>query len=341
MKTIFMAFLAVFILWACDRETETTPVIDNSDGTELLFSFISSDGAFSKAFGDAVSTNAEKKINRCIFYIFKKNGDRIFKKELLSTELNNITTTPVSIKVPGLQKDSTYKCYAVINEFFSDAEINNLNELGAVIKNNIAAHNGKWSEVKDDVLQARIFSGFSMVGNKNLILTDLISPQNVTIPVSRITAKVDVQVTLDLIPPYNTGVWKIDSVKLNKAQATTPLLLKIPTTNVGTLTFSQASNMLNATNFQNRFYVFENGPMPTANWMNMDIFGTYNGALVKYNIPLNPCPTGTDCGAGRFNRNGAYLIKVFVKGPEATQLNLLVNVQDWATICTQPYIVGQ
>ncbi len=205
----------------------------------------------------------KKTVKSAKLFIFR-TGNKIFEKYLTNSELSVLSTQPLIFTVPGLIPSTSYDYYMIINN--GDVTAANLTALQALTQNDIASYNGTWSSVNDASTTPNRSGGFVMTGNTSATTSaDLTQTQSVSITVKRITAKVDVNTVIDntVFGSGNkyTGTLAIDSAIISKTQSTSSLLLGTPPTTAGTLPLAkQISNIATPnSNFQNRFYLFENG----------------------------------------------------------------------------------
>ena len=342
MRTILTAAIALFLFWSCTKEDENIPIPNNQDGTKIAVSFITEDAPSSRAFGANSATTAEKKVITAKLFIFK-SGNKLFEKYLTASELSNVGSQPVTFTVPGLAASTSYDYYMIINN--GDVSASNLAALQAITMNDIATYNGAWSAINDANTTPNRSGGFVMTGNTSASTSaDLTQTQNVSITAKRISAKVDVNIIIDntIFGSGNkyAGSMTIDSTFISKTQATTPLLLATPTTTTGTLALGkQVPNAATANqNYQNRFYLFENGALAAGNRVFLTLYGTYTYNSVATPVIYTTELTGDSTGA--IVRNGSYSVTANIKGLTGASLSVSVTLSDWETIVTQTANLG-
>lgn len=334
--------MVLLFCWACDKDDNSPCPKQNPAETKIALSFVSADTFTTRAFGTNQATTAEKTVKSAKLFIFR-TGNKIFEKYLTNSELSVLSTQPLIFTVPGLIPSTSYDYYMIINN--GDVTAANLTALQALTQNDIASYNGTWSSVNDASTTPNRSGGFVMTGNTSATTSaDLTQTQNVSITVKRITAKVDVNTVIDntVFGSGNkyTGTLAIDSAIISKTQSTSSLLLGTPPTTAGTLTLAkQISNIATPnSNFQNRFYLFENGALNTGNRVTLTLYGTYtnNGTSnpVVYPVEL----TGSTTGA--IVRNGAYTVTANIKGLSGTSVSVTVTLSDWETIVNQNANLG-
>ena len=184
-----------------------------------------------------------------------------------------------------------------------------------------------------------------MTGNTDATTnTDLSGTQNVTIQMKRITAKLDITTTVNATyfgsGKLYEGTLLLDSVKVVKTQATTPLVKTTPATTAGTLTLTkQVPNAPGGGTFWNRFYVYENGPLAAGSRSQLYLYATYTNAglsnPILYVLEIDPKDSG-----GAIVRNGAYAINVSVNGLTGASVSLSITLSDWESIVSQDSSVG-
>lgn len=343
MKTPFLMIMIVLLsCWACNKNDTTFYPEENPAGTKIALSFIPTTTFTTRAFGTNQATAAEKAVLSGKLFIFR-TGNKVFEKYLTSTELATFGSQPLVFTVPGLIASTSYDYYLIINN--GNVSATNLAALQALTQNDIASYNGPWSNVNDANTTPYRSGGFVMTGNTSATTSaDLTQTQNVNITAKRITAKVDINTIIDntVFGSGNkyAGTISIDSAIISKTQSTSSLLLGTPPTTVGTLTLAkQIPNVVTAnSNYQNRFYLFENGALNAGSRVMLTLYGTYtyNGVsnIVTYPVEL----TGNTTGA--IVRNGAYSVTANIEGLSGTSVSVTVTLSDWETIVNQSANLG-
>lgn len=343
MKRLFLTtVIGLLFFWACSEDEHTPGIYRNPAETKVALSFVSTDQFTTRAFGTNEATTAEKAVKSGKLFIFK-SGSKVFEKNLTNAELSTLSTQPLVFTVPGLTASTAYDYYVIINN--GDVSANNLTALQALTQNDIASYNGPWSSVNDAATTPNRSGGFVMTGNTSATTgTDLTQTQNINVSVKRITAKVDVNTIIDNTVFGNGnkygGTIAIDSAVISKTQGTSSLLAGTPPTTAGTLTLAkQVPNAATVnSNYQNRFYLFENGAQEAGSRVTLTLYGTYtyNGvaAPVAYLVELS----GT--GNGSIVRNGSYTVTANIKGLSGTSVSVTITLNDWETIINQNANLG-
>lgn len=341
MKTFLTVVITTLLCWSCVQEENNTPDPEIC-GADVSLSFALEESIQSRAFGNNSASTAEKAVISAKLFIFKA-GTKIFEKYLTSSEVSNVGSQPITFSVPGLTPSTSYDFYMIINN--GDVTAANLTALQAITLNDIQSYNGTWNAVSDANTTPNRSGGFVMTGKTTQSTgTDLTQTQNISITVKRVTAKLDINTTIDntIFGSGNkySGTMSIDSAIISKTQSSTPLLLGTPSTTAGTLTLTkQLSNMVTInSNYQNRFYLFENGALATGSRVLLNLYGTYtnNGVStpVVYTTELSSDNTGA------IVRNGAYSLQVTIKGLTGSSISVSVTLSDWETIVTQTANLG-
>ncbi len=343
MKRFFLITAAsLLFFWACSEEENTLTIDENPAGTPIALSFVSGDTPDTRAFGTNEATTAEKAVKSGKLFIFK-SGSKVFEKNLTSTELSSLGSQPLVFTVPGLTASTAYDYYIILNN--GDVSAANLAALQALTQNDIASYNGAWSSLNDAATEPNRSGGFVMTGTTSATTgTDLTQPQNINITVKRITAKIDVNTVIDntVFGSGNKygGTITIDSAVISKTQGSSVLLAGTPPTTAGTLTLAkQVPNAATTnSNYQNRFYLFEDGALDAGDRVTLTLYGTYtnNGvaAPVSYFVEL----TGT--GNGSIIRNGSYKVTANIIGLSGTSVSVTITLSDWETIVNQTANLG-
>lgn len=337
-----MTIIVLLSCLACHKDDDTFCPKENPAGTKIALSFIPTDTFTTRAFGTNEATVAEKAVKSGKLFIFRA-GNKIFEKFLTTAELSTLGSQPLVFTVPGLIASTSYDYYLIINN--GDVSATNLTALQALTQNDIASYNGPWSSVNDASATPNRSGGFVMTGNTSATTSsDLTQTQNVNITVKRITAKVDVNTIIDntVFGSGNryAGTVTIDSAIISKTQGTSSLLPGTPPTTAGALTLAkQISNAATAnSNYQNRFYLFENGALTAGSRVVLTLYGTYthNGVstTVVYPVELSGSTTGA------IVRNGAYTVTANIKGLSGTSVSITVTLSDWETIVNQNANLG-
>lgn len=344
MKAILIFTLSLILLGACIREKEHDFGGEGCIGDgQISLSFVSDSYSPTKTFAGSGTTVAEKKVISAKIFIFK-SGTKIFEKLLDADEITEIaSSTPLTFTVPGMQGNTTYTYYVIIN--CGDIVASSVTDLQAIIESDIQSYNAEWSKVCDTAVEPNRPGGFVMTGNTDATTnSDLSGRQNVTVQMKRITAKLDITTTIN--PAYfgsgklYEGSLTIDSVKVVNTQATTPLVMTTPTTTPGTLTLvKQVPNVSGGGVFENRFYVYENGPLAAGSRSLLNLYATYtNDGLsnpVLCTLELNPKDSN-----GAIVRNGAYAVNVDIKGLTGALVSLSITLGDWESLLSQDSSIG-
>lgn len=345
MKTILMLIPFLLLLGSCLREEKEPGSGEECFGDgQICLSFAEDNFSSTRAFGNSTATTAEKKVNSAKIFIFK-SGSKIFEKVLSTADLAKVGTTPVTFTVSGMQASTAYDYYVIINH--GDVTASSPTDLQNISETDVASYNGAWSTVNDAAVVSNRAGGFVMTGNTTATTSGTITDvQPVTVTMKRITAKLDVSVNIDQTV-FGTGAAatyqgtvSIDSVKVFKTQAATPLIKTTPLTTTGTLNLAkQIPNAATVNvNYQNRFYVFENGAISTGSRVLLNIYATYTNGSVSTPV-IYPVELSTD-NTGAIVRNGAYAINITISGLTGANISMTITLSDWETLVTQNTSVG-
>ncbi len=341
MKIFLTVVITTLLCWSCIKEENNTSDPELC-GTEVCLSFALEETIHSRAFGDNTATKAEKAVLSAKFFIFK-SGIKIFEQLLTAGELSSIGSQPISFSVPGMVASTSYDYYMIIND--GDVSAANQANLQSITFNDIQSYNGPWNTVNDASETPNRSGGFVMTGKTTQSTgADLTQPQNISITVKRITAKVDINTVINssVFGSGNkySGTMTIDSAIISKTQPTSTLLVGTPPVTVGTLTLAkQSSNAAVAnSNYQNRFYLFENGALPAGSRVLLSLYGTYTNNGTSTPVVYLTELTGDNTGA--IVRNGAYKVVVNINGLTGSSISVSVTLGDWETIVTQTANLG-
>ena len=166
---------------------------------------------------------------------------------------------------------------------------------------------------------------------------------DVAVTLKRTVAKVAVQVVKGA--SFNTlysGDVKVNSVVVSKSASQSPIIKPAtPSSGAMSYTHTQTPNV-SGKNFQNLFYLFENGV--TSNKVTLTINATYdrdgNFTTTSDQVPVT-YTLGLDGSAGgAIARNGYYRIAASINGLTGSDASMSITVADWESPITQNVGLG-
>lgn len=230
--------------------------------------------------------------------------------------------------------------YAVAN--IALGAINTKAELLALTETVAADYNGNFAEVST---KCRRTGGFLMTGSQTRMIAAAGSPTDVTIPLKRTVAKIAIQTTLsaDFASKY-PGKVRINTATLSKAASQTPYIGGAA--NPGGMNFTCIQSAGEASgNYNNLFYLFENGTLSIGSRVTVTLDGLYdrdgNFSTTGDQTPVTYTTELTGAADGQLLRNGYYRVAVNVAGLTGQDVTATVTVADWQTPVTQSVNLGQ
>lgn len=343
MKLSLSFMFLSLLLGSCVQENDKPDLEGECIGDgQICLAFVGDNFTNTKAFGNSVATAVEKQVLSGKIFIFK-SGVKVFEKLFSTLDIANTGTNPITFTVPGMVASTSYDYYVILNH--GNVSASTPADLQAIIENDIASYNGTWLSVSDAALAPNRSGGFVMTGRTTQATpATLPNPIAVTVVMKRITAKLDVATTIDPTAIGITGTYQglmtIDSVKVTRTQASTPLVITTPSATTGTLTLAkQVPNVLTLNaSYQNRFYVFENAALAAGSRVLLNVYATYTNALVSNSI-VYPVELSTDA-TGAIVRNGAYSINIKITGLNGANVAVTITLADWENLITQNTSVG-
>lgn len=327
---------AAALFTACNKESE--PIVPTPmDGTRICITL--AEAVDTRAFFDATATAEtwEKSLSSLAVFAFDNAGSLIVRRDFTASELAAKSAT---FSLPKSVAGTLCSFYAVAN--FDASATKTEADLTALVESAAASYNGTFAEVSMKALRP---GGFVMSGMKTQTVGAVNSTTNVGISLKRTVAKVALQTTVDAsFAQKYSGSLTINSVKLSKA-ASQSLVVAGSTPSAGAMTFTHTqSPAAGASQFNNLFYLYENGALTSGNRVLLEINATYDmdgsaattddRSEVTYSIEL----AGT--AAGEILRNGYYRISANITGLVGQECIVSVSVADWESPITQTVELG-
>ncbi len=326
-----------------DEITPSTPPLEGGSKVELSFSAPSE----SRAFGSGTTEVWEKKVNSATIIGCNKSGDIAVRKFLTFAQIGTITSSPITLVVPGTTVgDDVY--FAVIVNTEIPSTIITKQALLAFMESEVSSYNGTFSEVTTKAKRAK---GFVMTGATTKKLTA--GKTAVDVVVKRTVSKIEIEAktTPKFTAAYGSAVVKINSVEISKC-ATNSFLFGSSAYSLGAKTFvtAQLSKEVAGTpkSYQNMFYLYEQNSAAAGSKVFVKMSGLYDidgnlstlgdQATVDYIFELE------GSGAGKILRNGAYKAVVNINGlptdPNGNIIQVSISAANWETLVTQTVDMG-
>lgn len=327
---------AAALFTACNKESEAI-VPTPTDGTRICITL--AEAADTRAFFDATATAEawEKTLSSLAVFAFDNAGSLIVRRDFTASEL---AAKSAIFSLPKSAAGTPCSFYAVANCDVSAAKTKAA--LTALVESAAASYNGTFAEVS---IKALCPGGFVMSGMKMQTVGAVNSTTNVGISLKRTVAKVALQTTVDAsFAEMYSGTLTINSVKLSKA-ASQSLVVAGNTPSTGVMDFTHTQTSANAASqFNNLFYLYENGALSDGERVLLEIHATYdhdgNDATtddrseVTYSIEL------AGKAAGEILRNSYYRISANITGLVGQECAVSVTVADWESPITQTVELG-
>lgn len=338
-KHIFAAVaMAAALFTACNKDNEPivpTPAI--SDGSTVCITL--ADDASTRAFFDTTATAEawEKSLSSLSVFAFDNTGSLIVRRDFTASEL---TAKSATFSLPKSAAGTSCSFYAVANLDASSAKTEAA--LTALVENAAASYNGTFAEVSSKSLRP---GGFVMSGYKTQTVGAVNSTTDVGISLKRIVAKVALQTSVDASFGLKYGgTLTINSVKLSKA-ASQSLVMAGAAPSTGAMTFTHNQTPAAASgNYNNLFYIYENGALTAGNRVLLEIVATYdmdgNAATTNDRSEVTYSVELAGKAAGEILRNGYYRIAANITGLVGQECAVSVSVADWETPITQTIELG-
>lgn len=341
MKKFLFSFavLSATLFASCNKDTDAiTPDLPESTvGSVVNISFTDDQSATRAFFGDTASAETwEKSVGSLTMYVFDSDGGIITNRKFSDSELSLMTST---FALAGVSSGDQCTFYVVANDT-SIGYVEDEQTLLAAIENSADVYNGTFAQVSGG---AQRDGGFLMSGSTVETISD--GSTDVKLTLKRTVAKVAVQVaTSSSFSSIYSGDIKINSITVSKAATQSYVVAQsTPSTGAMSYSFSQASN-ISGSDYQNLFYLFENGALADGSKVTLTIDATYDAdgnfststdqSEMSYELTLD----GSSSGA--ISRNGYYRVSVSVDGLSGADASLAITVEDWETTVTQSVSLG-
>lgn len=335
MKKILFAALAAVTLFSCDKE-DAPKINATNDGALVSMTF--TDESSTRAFFTETATAEawEKSLSSLSVYVFSAKGDLITQREFAPAELTARTAT---FALPHATAGTTCDFYAVANMPLSG--IATKSALLSKLESTAADYNGSFAEVST---KAKRSAGFVMsaVTSKAIAQGQTTS---VALTLKRTVAKVAVQTSIDpTFAAKYSGTLTVTNAKIVRAASQSPIIAPVtPTPGAMTFTHTQAAAAASG-KYQNLFYIFENGVLPEASRVTLEITATYdadgNSSTTADRMPIVYSVPITGKAQGEIVRNGYYRIAANLTGLVGEDCQVSVTVADWEGPVTQNVELG-
>ena len=337
MKNLFFAATAALVL-LCSCSKENDNLIDNATGGVVEVSFVEEQPETRAFFGTTAAAETwEKSLSSVTLFVFKSSGELITQRSFSSSEL---TAKSAKFALPGVAAGDNCEFYAVANTSLSG--VTSKTTLLLQLESSAGSYNGTFAEVNT---AAKRSGGFVMSGNTTKAIAAAGASTSVAVTLKRTVAKVAVQVTQGAgFGSIYTGAVKVNSIAISKAASQSPII-KPATATPGTMnyTFTQTSGV-SGSNYQNLFYLFENGALSAGSRVMLTINATYdkdgNFSTTTDQTPMTYQVELTGDSAGAISRNGYYRVAVTINGLSGSSATLSITVADWETPITQSVSIG-
>lgn len=337
MKNLFFAVVsAMTILCSCSKDSYN--LIENSTHSVAHITFTSDEEQTRAFFGTTATAETwEKNLSSLSILVFNTSGNLVTQRSFSSSELSAKSAT---FALPGVGAGENCDFYAIANMNISD--ISTKSALLSRLETSANSYNGTFAEVSTG---SKREGGFVMSGSTSKAIAAVGATTNVAITLKRTVAKVAVQITKG--SSFNnlySGSVKINSISISKAASQTTIVHPVtPNPSTMNYTFNQASNV-SGSNFQNLFYIFENGNLAAGNRVKLTINATYdrdgNFSTTTDQNPLTYEVELDGNSSGSIIRNGYYRISATINGLSGSEVLMNVTVSDWETVRTQNINLG-
>lgn len=338
MKKLFLAATVALAFFAsCSQDTNS--LTDPIKGSVVNVSFVD-EPSESRAFfaTTAAAETWEKTLSSVTMFIFNPSGNLITQRAFNASE---IAGKSASFALPDVSPGTNCDFYAVAN-LSTITGITTKAALLAVLENNAGQYNGTFAEVSTG---AKRTDGFVMSGTASKAVAAAGSTTTVALTLKRTVAKIAVQVTQSAgFGSIYSGAVRVNSVSIGKAATQSPVVKPAtPTTGTMNYTFSQNSNVSGA-DYQNLFYVFENGTLAAGSRVTLTIDAIYdadgNFSTTTDQVPMSYTVELDGDAAGAIARNGYYRVSVTINGLSGSDASMTFTVADWETPVTQTVNIG-
>lgn len=323
MKNIIFALLALPILFASCRESETA--CDQGNGN-IVISF--STAPMTRAFFDdtAEAELWEKTINTASIFVFDPSGNLVVRKNLTPAELSAGQTT-FSVTRDVLGRECSF--YAVANNTL-DFAIENQSKLLSCLDTNISDYNGTTEEVMFGCARPE---GFIMTGKTLKTVAQYGSTTYVSVRLKRSVAKIAFRYHIEdeFYSLFKGSSVRIDNVTIRNANLYT---MMFEDSHLAGSTYQGYVHTQEPLGNGALFYVY---PLPVQENEDKYVtlmldgifdkdgnFGTTDDQTsIQYQIPVE------GSGKGEIRRNGYYRIETAIRGISGQDASALLTVSDW------------
>lgn len=339
MRKLFICAMAMVAFASCSKNEENNNQNDVYNGSSTVnISFINEESDTRAFFGSESAEMWEKSLNAVTIFAFNTSGELLVQRQFTSSE---VSLKKASFTLPNATSGDKCEFYAVANSSLSN--ITSKAQLSAILENSATAYNGTFAEVTTKTKRA---DGFVMSGNAVQTIATSGTATNIAITLKRTVAKVAIEAaqSSDFSNRYG-GTVRVNSANLVKGASQT-LVLKPTTPSTGAMSFShtQASNIV-SNKYQNLFYVFENGNLPSGSRVAVELQATYdidgNFATTSDQSPITYIVELDGTTGGAIQRNGYYKLQVAINGLTGNEASVTITVADWEVPTTQTVNVGQ
>lgn len=269
-------------------------------------------------------------------FAFDGGGALIVRRNFTTEEVKNKKAT---FALPATSAGTDVEFYAIGNA--TVGVINTKTELLALVENSASDYNGLFENVTSVCKRT---GGFLMTGMLSKRIAASGSTTDVPIVLKRTVAKIAIQSKLssEFASKY-PGKVQIITATLSKAASQSPYFGG--TANPGGMTFSSTQpSVVESDHYNNLFYIFENGPLPSGSRVMITMEGIYDKdgdfstvsdqTPVVYNVEI----AGTS--DGQILRNGYYRVAVAIAGLTGQDIEATITVADWETPSSQSVDLG-
>lgn len=336
MKNLFLAAIAALGLLASCAKDENV-ILETSKGASVTVSFMEDAEPTRAFFGETATAESwEKSLSSLCVYVFNAKGDLITERSFTASELSAKSAT---FALPHATAGTTCDFYAVANITLSGVATKSA--LLAKLETAAAEYNGTFAEVST---KAKRGGGFVMSAGLSKAVAEG-STTSVALSLKRTVAKIAVQTSIDpTFAAKYSGTLTVTNAKIVRAASQSPIIAPAtPTPGAMTFTHTQVAAAASG-KYQNLFYIFENGVLPEASRVMLEITATYDAdgnasttadrMEVVYTVPLS------GKAGGAIARNGYYRIAANLTGLVGQDCQVAVSVAEWEGPVTQNVELG-
>lgn len=336
MKHYLLIIAALAIFMSCNKDDEPTQLREVKGELASLQIMLKGSSLGTKAIGTPTQTD-ENKINTFTVYVYNNNNGILEKK----ADFTPATTADYVQTVTGLTT-GTKKIVIIANA-----------PAGYTVADGSVY--GDLANKMIDLTSQTVSTNLAMSGETTATLQALPATNQVTVPISRVVAKVRLGgVTLNPEAGH-TSTFTLDSVYIMKARSASSM--GVPTIAVGTGFYGgitgvvsqtaqtflrEERNIATAQDSTRYFYVFPNDNT-NGNATLITLVGTYDGNRLYYPFRINTI-NGSDTTF--INRNQYHTINVTLKRPangvtdpetpvDPATLEVTIIPQDWIIVTEQ------